>query len=41
MDHTKFSLVPGIFLFVFDRSCHFNKITPVEKMHEKGESVFF
>jgi hypothetical protein len=31
---TKVSLVLDIFSFVVDKSCPFNKITPVEKMHK-------
>jgi hypothetical protein len=41
MSHTKFSLVPDIFSSAVDRSWHFNKITPVEKMHKWGEKVDF
>jgi hypothetical protein len=41
MYHIKFSLVPDIFSSAVDRSWHFNKIAPVEKMHKKGESGFF
>jgi hypothetical protein len=35
MYHTKFSSVPDIFFSAVDRSCHFNKIALVEKMHKK------
>jgi hypothetical protein len=41
MSHIKVSLFPDIFSFVVDKSWHFNKITPMEKMHNKGESGFF
>jgi hypothetical protein len=41
MSHIKSSLVHDIFSFAVDRSWHFNKIAPVEKMPKKGESGFF
>jgi hypothetical protein len=41
MSHTKVSLVPDIFSSAVDRSWHFNKITPVEKMHKWGENGLF
>jgi hypothetical protein len=40
MYHTKKYLVTNIFSSVVDKSWHFNKITPVEKMHKWGENVF-
>jgi hypothetical protein len=41
MSHTKVSLVHDIFSSAVDRSWHFNKIAPVEKMHKWGENGFF
>jgi hypothetical protein len=41
MSYVKVSLVPDIVLSAVDRSWHFNKITPMEKMHKNGESGFF
>jgi hypothetical protein len=41
MSHTKVSLVPEIFLFAVDKIWHFNKITPMEKIHKWGENGFF
>jgi hypothetical protein len=41
MAHVKKFLVSDIFYSAVDRSWHFNKMTPMEKMHKKGESGFF
>jgi hypothetical protein len=41
ISHTKFSLFPDIFSSAVDRSWCFNKITPMEKMHKRGENGFF
>jgi hypothetical protein len=41
MSNIKISLIPYIVSYAIDRSCHFNKIAPVEKMHKNDESGFF